>query len=202
MKNFSNVLSGISLVAVVVLFVMHFAGKGDGEGAEGNPAKSKDGEIFPLAYINTDSLLLKYEYAKVLNEKILGKEEQSRADFNEKAKVFQQDAMEFQRKVQNNGFLSLDRAKKEEERLGKAQRKLQELEARLSRELMAEHDKINKELRDTLISYLEGYAETRPYKVIMSNTLGDNVLYSKPGVDVTNEVVGALNDRFKDSQEK
>jgi outer membrane protein len=197
MKNLSVVLNSVVLVAVVVLFVLHF--KGEGEQALSNEGVAQTETGFPLAFINTDSLLLKYEYAKVLNEKILSKEEASRADFNEKAVVFQQDMVEFQRKLQNNGFLSLDRAKKEEQRLAKAEQDLQQLNNRLSTELMAEQEKINKELRDSLVNYLKEYNKSKAYQVILSNTLGDNVLYNENGVDITDEIVEALNAQYQAS---
>lgn len=198
MKNLSVVLNSVLLVAVVVLFVLHFKGEGEHSASEeGIVTQSNTG--FPLAFINTDSLLLKYAYAKVLNEKILSKEEASRADFNEKAKVFQQDMVEFQRKLQNNGFLSLDRAKKEEQRLAKAEQDLQALNNRLSTELMAEQEKINKELRDSLVNYLKEYNKNKAYQVILSNTLGDNVLYNENGVDITDEIVDALNAQYQAS---
>ncbi len=201
MKNLSVVLNSILLIAVVVLFVLHFSSeKVEGEGAsEGSVKSAVD---FPLAYINTDSLLLKYDYAKLLKEKMLKKEESSRANFNEKAKVFQQDLREHQRKLQNNGYLSLDRAQKEEQRLAKANQDLQDLNTRLTNELMAEQNKINTELRDTLMSYLKEYNKTKGYKVILSNTMGDNILYSEPGVDITNDIVKALNDRYNASNKK
>ncbi len=201
MKNLSVVLNSILLIAVVVLFVLHFSSeKVEGEGASESSVKGT--VSFPLAYINTDSLLLKYDYAKLLKEKMLKKEESSRADFNEKAKVFQQDLREHQRKLQNNGYLSLERAKKEEQRLAKANQDLQDLNTRLTNELMAEQNKINAELRDTLISYLKEYNKTKGYKVILSNTMGDNILYSEDGVDITNDIIKALNDRYNASKKK
>ena len=202
MKNLSVVLNSLLLIAVVVLFVLHFSSEKveDGAVAAGN---SGNGAVdFPLAYINTDSLLIKYDYAKILKERMLKKEESSRADFNEKARVFQQDLVEHQRKLQNNGYLSLDRAQKEEQRLAKANQDLQELNTRLTNELMAEQTKVNAELRDTLVSYLKEYNKKKGYKVVLSNTMGDNVLYSEPGVDITNDIVKALNDRYAKSQKK
>jgi len=200
MKNLSVVLNSVLLIAVVVLFVLHFSSeKVESGDTSGNGGVS--GEVsFPLAYINTDSLLIKYDYAKLLKEKMLKKEESSRADFNEKAKVFQQDLMEHQRKLQNNGYLSLDRAQKEEQRLAKANQDLQELNTRLTNELMTEQNKINAELRDTLISYLKEYNKGKGYKVILSNTMGDNILYSEGGADITNDIVEALNARYNKSK--
>ena len=198
MKNLSVVLNSVLLIAVVVLFVLQFSNQGvrDGDGSVDSGVAQSTLE-FPLAFINTDSLLIKYEYAKLLKDGMLGKEEDSRADFNEKAKVFQQDLMEHQRKLQNNGYLSLDRAQKEEQRLTKGNKDLQDLNTRLTNELMAEQNRINSELRDTLINYLEEYNTEKGFKVILSNTLGDNILYSVDGVDVTNDIVDALNARYK-----
>lgn len=160
---------------------------------------ASDSTSMSVAYINTDSLLRNYEYAKKLSDMLMSKEESSRAEFNQKSRVFQQDVAEFQRKVQNNGFLSVDRAQKEEQRLGKVQQELQELNDKLSSDLMQEQARVNQELRDTLVNFLNQYAQNR-YKLILSNTMGDNVLYSAPGVDITESVVTELNARYNASQ--
>jgi len=202
MKNLSVVLTSILLIAVVVLFVLHFSNEKVEVGSDSSVNAPGSAVDFPLAYINTDSLLIKYDYAKLMKEKMLKKEESSRANFNEKAKIFQQDLAEHQRKLQNNGYLSLDRAKQEEQRLAKANQDLQELNQRLTNELMAEQNRINAELRDTLINYLKEYNKKKGYKVILSNTMGDNILYSEPGVDITNDIVEALNERYNKSKKK
>ena len=125
MKQLSTVLNGVLVIAVIILFVLHFSNSGAKDVNEVGDGIAVEEDAFPVAYINTDSLLLNYTFAKEVNDQLMGKEEASRADFNEKAKVFQQDAMAFQRKVQNNGFLSMERAQKEQERLAKAEQDLQ-----------------------------------------------------------------------------
>jgi len=195
MKQLSTVLNGVLVIAVIILFVLHFSNSGAKDVKEVGDGIAVEGDAFPVAYINTDSLLLNYTFAKEVNEQLMGKEEASRADFNEKANVFQQDAMAFQRKVQNNGFLSMERAQKEQDRLAKAERDLQELNQQLTNELMGEQNKLNRQLRDTLVNYLDVFAKENPYKVILSNTLGDNVLYGADGVDITNKIVKGLNAR-------
>lgn len=150
-----------------------------------------------VAFINTDSLMLNYKLAQKLTERIMGKEEAARADFNQKMRVFQQDATEFQRKVQNNAFLSMERAQQEQARLQKKEQELQELNERLTNELMKEQADLSKQLQDTLQNFLKEYATSR-YSLILSNNMGDNVLWSAPGVDITNEVVDILNSRYKE----
>ncbi len=153
-----------------------------------------------IAYIDTDSLLRKYDLAVNLQEELLKQEEKSRTDFNEQAQNLQKQMAEFQRKVQNNGFLTQDRAKQEQIRLMKKDQELQKLNQKLSQELMQRQDKVNKQLRDTLKNYLQELCADGKYNIILSNTLGDNVLYSEPSFNITKEVTEALNARYAASK--
>lgn len=150
-----------------------------------------------IVFINTDSLIIKYEFARQLSEELIRKEESSRTDFNERARVFQQDMVEFQRKVQNNGFLSLERAQSEERRLREKEQELQELNNRLSNDLMQHQERMNQQLRDTITAFLDGYSKEKGYRLVLSNTMGDNLLYGAPDLDITQEVVDSLNKRFE-----
>lgn len=158
-----------------------------------------DSAQFGIAYVNTDSLLTGYDYAVKMSEQLNDKAEHSRTDFNEKARVFQQEMVEFQRKVQNNGFLSMERAQKEQARLQQREQELQELNQKLSAELMQEQGRLTTELADTVSKFLKEYGQGR-YNLILSNNMGDNVLYAAEGVDITAEVVAALNERYAKSQ--
>nr|WP_319401448.1 OmpH family outer membrane protein [uncultured Carboxylicivirga sp.] len=195
MKQLSTVLNGVLLIAVIILYAMQFSGKKTAEQTGASQIDVNNGDVYPVAFINTDSLLLNYNFAKEVNEQLMSKEEASRADYAEKAKIFQQDAVDFQRKVQTNAFLSQDRFNKERDRLAKAEQDLQMLNQRLTNELMKEQEKLNRQLRDTLENYLQEFAKGKPYKMILSNTLGDNVLYGADGVDITKQVSDALNAR-------
>ncbi len=159
-----------------------------------------ENDVFPIAYIDTDSLLRQYQFAIYLQEELLKKEEKSRTDFNEQAKKLQDQMAEFQRKVQNNGFLSRERAEQEQKNLMARDQELQQLNSKLSNELMGEQESLNRQLRDTLTSYLEEFNADGRYKMIISNTLGDNVLYSVPGVNITQQIAEGLNSRYENSK--
>jgi outer membrane protein len=145
---------------------------------------------------------MNYEYAQYLNEELMKKEESSRADFNERARVFQDDMRAFQRKVQNNAFLSLERAQKEERKLRQQEQELQELNNQLSNELMKQQEQMNKELRDTITAFLEEYTKKYPLKLVLSNTMGDNVLYAHDALNITDEVIAILNERYEKAQKE
>ncbi len=170
--------------------------------SEGETAVVAKGETFPIAYIDTDSLLREYDLAINLQEELLKKEEKSRTDFNEQAKKLQTQMAEFQRKVQNNGFLSRQRAEQEQRNLMAKDQELQNLNSKLSQELMVEQENLNKQLRDTLTNYLKELNADGRYKLILSNTLGDNVLYSAEGINITPQVTEALNKRYEASKAK
>ena len=78
-----------------------------------------------IVYVRNDSLLTNYTLFKELSEEMLKKEENARATLNEQQRDLEQDAMDFQRKLQNNAFATQQRAEEENARLMKKQGELQ-----------------------------------------------------------------------------
>jgi len=201
MKKLSLIINAVLIIAVAVLFFLVLSGKSSKSGLEGS--KLDDSTVEKgIVYINADSLIIKYEFAQSLSEQLIRKEEASRTELNEKGKILQQEMGEFQRKVQNNGFLSLERAQSEERRLRQKEGEMQELNNRLSNDLMVHQGKVNQQLRDTISNFLADYCKTKPYSLVLSNTMGDNILHATPSLDITNEVVELLNKRYQLSIKK
>nr|WP_320118364.1 OmpH family outer membrane protein [uncultured Marinifilum sp.] len=190
MKNLSIALNAVLVVAVAILYFVQFSGDNDSQ-----KVKSVAGEG-AVVYINTDSLLNNYNFSRDLNEKFLKKQEDSRTDFNFKAQKLEKEAMEFQRKVQNNGFLTRKRAEEAQQKLIAKQQNLQQLDRELSAELMGEQNANSKRLFDSVTNYLKEYNSTHNYSLILSTTKGGNVLLSKDGLDITKEVLDGLNARY------
>ncbi|WP_243699320.1 OmpH family outer membrane protein [Natronoflexus pectinivorans] len=196
MKKISVIVNVVLLVAVAALYVVVLSNGRTHSEEEKKPGMRETSD-HGIVYINTDSLIINYEFARKLSEDLLRREESSRTDFNSRARVFQEDMMEFQRKLQNNGFLSLERAQNEERRLRQKEVELQELNTRLSNELMRHQDQMNQQLRDTITNFLSEFSEKRSYRMVISNTMGDNILYAEPVYDITKDVVEMLNKRYR-----
>ena len=124
------------------------------------------------------------------------KEENIRATLNQKARELDGEAQEFQRKLQNNAFVSRERAEQEHARLTKKQQDLQELQNRLTNELAAENQKNSLQLRDSINAFLKEYNKTKGYSMIISNTGFDNLLYADSAFNITKEIVEGLNARY------
>ncbi|BDW79300.1 membrane protein [Bacteroides finegoldii DSM 17565] len=149
-----------------------------------------------IAYVEIDSLLAKYNFCIDLNEAMVKKSENVRMTLNQKANSLNKEKQDFQKKVENNAFLSQDRAQQEYNRLVKLEQDLQELSNKLQNGLMEENNKNSLQFRDSINAFLKEYNKTHGYSLIFSNTGFDNLLYADSAFNITEEIVNGLNARY------
>lgn len=201
MKRTNFILNGFLALATVLVF---------SQCADNNNAATSSAPVagvagssnMKIAYVEIDSLLTKYNFWNDLNEQMIKKEENSRTTLNEKGKKLEAEAREFERKIQNNGFATRERAEQEQARLLKQQQELQQLQQKLGEELAAENQKNSLQMRDSINSFLKEYNKVKGYDLIISNTGFDNLLYANPAYNITNEIVEGLNARYNPSTKK
>ena len=194
MNKVQIVINVVLVAAVAALFVIVGGAK---KKCDAPAAAVEKSEVMPIAYLNVDSLLVNYLFAQDANEKLMKKQEDARLKLNTKARTLQNEMADFQRKLENNAFLSRERAEKEQQRLVKKQQELQELEAKLTEDIMIENQKLNMQLADTVTNFLKEYNADGRYHVILSNSAKDNVLMAAESYNITNEVIKQLNARYK-----
>ena len=194
MNKIQIVINVILVAAVATLFGIVLAGK---KPAAKEVAAVDPSEVLPVAYLNVDSLLANYTFAQEASEKLMSKQEDARVKMNTKLRTFQNEVADFQSKLENNAFLSRERAEKEQQRLAKKEQELQELEAKLTQDIMIENQKLNVQLADSLTNFLKEFNADGRYHVILSNTAKDNVLMAAEQYDITDEIVNGLNARCK-----
>jgi outer membrane protein len=173
MKNYTNYLvSGVLALAVIILFILQFNSKSSSKDENGKNLSVllNDSSIsLPIAFVNVDSLLVNYNFAKDLNESLLRKEESTRATLNQRENQINSAAQEFERKLRNNAFLSQERAEQEQERIVKMNQEYQQLAERLSQEFLLEQQKLNIQMEDTIKVRIEEFNKTRNFEIIFSN---------------------------------
>ncbi len=197
MKNVNYIVNGVLAVAVVILFFLHFSDQK--ESGEPVAFTSADGGVegsMPIAYINLDSLIQNYNFAKDLLEIQVKKQENARANINQQMRNLQKEAEDFQHKLENNAFLTRERAEQEQQRLMRKREELQELDNRTVNDLMLEQQKNNEHLRDTVVSQLKEFNKDKGYQVILSNSGGDNVLWADKSYDISSEFIKYLNKKY------
>ena len=150
-----------------------------------------------IAYVLLDSLTNQYQYFKDLDSVFQKKQANAEATINEKGRNFSAQVQEFQRKVQSNS-ITQQQYENEQARLAKLQQDIDGLQARLSNSLQEDYQKERKALIDTIKVFAATYAKEKGYDFVLCTSSDiDNVLYGAPQYDVTDEVVIALNKRYK-----
>mgnify|MGYP000508483547 FL=1 len=196
MNKTQIVVDAILAVAVIALFTLFFTRKP----AEKAVASAENVVVadsnLPIAYLNLDSVLTQYQFAIEASDKLMTKQEDARLKLNTKARTLQSEAADFQRKLENGAFMSRDRAEQKQQELLKKQNDLQELEAKLTNDIMLENQKLNMQLADTINNFLREFNADGRYQVIFANAGKDNILQAADGYDITAEVVEALNTRY------
>lgn len=194
MKNLSIRLNVLLLIAVIVLYILHFSGNGKSTSNQGGTATvNADAKI---VYINMDTLLNNYTQSRELNEAFLKKLEANRTELNIKVKNFDREAAEFRNKVENNGFMTRERAEQAQMDLMIKQQNLQKLQQEMTENAQREQMEINRKLYDAITNFLTEYNKAKGFQLILSTTLGGNVLFAQEGFDITNEVVSQLNEQY------
>ena len=191
----------VVLNLILVVFVISFSActteKGASEASTNVSIISDNVGVARIVYLNTDSLMSKYLLAIELNEAFLKTQEERRTELNVKAKSLDQEANEFQRKLQNSGFLSEARAVDARDELLIKQENLRRLQEDMINKTGREQNELNKKLFDSLTVFLKEYNKEKGFDMVLSTQLGGNVLFAVDGYDITQEVVNQLNKEYK-----
>lgn len=201
MKNINYVINGVLVVAVLVLFILHFSGKKNAVTSSETVMTTSEESIayLPVAYINMDSLLENYIFSIDLNESLTRKEENASASFNQQLRNFQSEVEGFELKVRTGAFATQLRAEQEQTRLERRREDLQALGEKLQMEIMEERQRLNEQLRDTVMTHLGTFNSTKSYQIIFCNTsssLVSPILLSEDAYNITTEFTDYLNKQW------
>ncbi|MDN4165349.1 OmpH family outer membrane protein [Cytophagales bacterium LB-30] len=190
MKNISTVLNAVLLVAVAVLYYLHFSSAKPSEVETNASAKASD---LAIAYINSDSLLSKYDFFKQISEQLEAKRTKLEAEYTNRAQGLQTEIENFQR---NANTMTIGQAKAVEEDLMKKQQNLMRYQESLGQELMAEEAKLQNELYDKVAEYLAEYGKANNLQLVLTYSKGSGVIFANDSLNITNEVLKGLNESF------
>ena len=160
------------------------------------PAAAASAEGIKIAYVEVDSLMTQYTFAKDYSANLERKSTNARNTLTQKGNQLQAAVDNFQKKLNNNGFTSREQAEGQQAAIQRQQRDLQALQARLEGELANETQQFNLALRDSLNNFLADYNKAKKYDIILSKA-GDNFLYANKKFDITQDVINGLNKRYK-----
>ena len=191
MKNASLILNVVLLVAVVVLFILHFTQKSSGSGVSGEnftPSSVK------VAYVNQDTLLKYYDYVKINREKLEKLQKTLGDQLGARQSSLQREVQAYQAGANN---LTIGQARALEEDLQKKGQNLQLYEQSLQQQMADETNRIAQELYTKLTDYLKTYSKERGIAVVVKYDRESDVLYAGDSLDISKDVIKGLNDAWK-----
>ena len=190
-NNISIGLNVVLLIAVVVLYVLHF--NGDADTAEQTEVSSVAPTDLSIAYVNSDSLLKNYSFFQELEKQLIDKRDKLNVEYQNRAEGLQKEISNFQATA---GNMTISQARAVEEDLRKKQQNLMMYQEQLGQQLMQEESKMNAELYDKVSKYLHEYGMTKDLQIVLTYTKGSGVLYANEGLDITDQVLEGLNDAY------
>ena len=163
--------------------------------------KVEEGCRLPIAVINVDTLLQSYDLNLEESERLMRKGEDMRLDLNQRANSLQNEMIDFQKKLENQAFLSRERAEAEQRRLVKKEQDLNTLAQEKEQELMLEQQQLSIRLLDSVNSAIRTLnADGKYHLVITTSALNNNVLFAAPEYDITAEAIELLNERYNNKK--
>ena len=195
MKNLSLVLNVVLLIAVAVLYFLHFSGSDASSDVkaqqEGTPMDVN------IAYINSDTLLKNYDYFKELEQQFEEKRANLEAEYETRARGLQSELASFQQNAPN---MTIAQARAVEENLVKKQQNLMQYQQTLSQNLAGEEAKMNEELYNRVSEYLQEYGNTHNYQLVLTYQRGSGVLFANDSLNITQNIISGLNDAYAQQQ--
>lgn len=192
MKNISLIINAVLAVAVAFLLIQHFKAPHSATPASGTSEATSADQSPKIVFVNADTLLEKYDYFKEKKAAMDKKEKDADASLKARGKALEKEYVATQQKVQQ-GLLTPKEIQQAEQALGLKQQRLMEEQDRLTKELVAETQKIQDELQQTVKDILANIRKEKGYDYILSYGPGTGVLMVNDSLDVTDLVLEALN---------
>lgn len=149
---------------------------------------------FPVAVINSDSLMEHYLYVKELKAKLDKKIKDYETNFDTKVKNFQKEVQEFQEKAR---YMTSTELQRKQEELMQKEQNLAALKEELGTKLMNEEAELSRALQEKVEAYLKKHKDRYRYKLILTRSALSNVLYYDSSIDITKQVIEGLNAEYR-----
>ncbi|HEY1040941.1 MAG TPA: OmpH family outer membrane protein, partial [Bacteroidia bacterium] len=160
-----------------------------------DPSKLANSKI---AYINIDSLDMKYEYIEDKSKEIKNKQAAIEGQLSSMYAKFQQDVADLQQAAQA-GLRSEAELKKEEAALQQRQYEIANKEKQLQT-LSEDVANTQAAMLQNVSKFIEKFNNGK-YDFILAYTSNiSSVLYAKPDLEITTEVVNGLNEEYRNTK--
>ena len=195
------IVNCILLVGLILLYIFHFTGIGAKGGKSLANADAKapvavgEGGV-KIAYINTDTLMAKYQYAIDLQKQLKDFQTAKENSYKQQMAQFQND---YQAYVQGGGEkMTLSQQQAKEKELTDRANRLQSLEGEYAQQITEKTMQESEKMTQAVYNFIREYnAQNQQFDIILSKSFSSSpVLYGNEGMDITDEIVKGLNEEY------
>lgn len=196
MKQLSSVLNIVLLVAVGVLFYLHFAASPKKETAvEKNAARHVDSCLGApvIAFVDLDSLNANVDYIKTKKKEIESEQNSISSEYNSSYKQMENDKNDFIKKKGNT--MTQNEAEEFQAKLMQRQQQVENTRQLKTQNLAQKSAETMERMQRDLKSFLNEYNKDHKYTYILATGTGlDYMLYRDSSQNITADVVKGLNE--------
>ncbi len=184
----------VSFMLLTALVFTQCANNDKNTSSANNKAKTSGSSTeLKIAYVDGDSLMNGYNFAKDVNEAMLRGQSKLESAQRQKEGELQRFAGEIDRKYKSNGYLTEASFNADQQKLQKMQGDAQNYMTNLQRSVQNELMMNTQQLNDSVDKYIAEYAKKNGYKIILRKAA---TWYVGDVDDVTADIIKGLNERY------
>ncbi len=196
MKKVNLILNIVSILAIAVLYVLHFAD----DSRHGSQPVSGDSQVSAvkgdIVFINLDSLVNQYDMYNDLNTELQSKASTIENELNKQSRAFENDVKSYQDKMQK-GLLTLSQAQTTEQELAMREQQLRQLAQQRQLEMADETNVMYNKVMDAISTYVSNYNKDKQFALILTTTGATNtVLGGDQALNITEDILKGLNEEY------
>lgn len=196
MKNASLILNLVLLVAVGVLFYLHFAGKKTTVGtrvASSNQQGAVASGDFKIAYFDMDSINNSFMLIKDVKSELSKEEEKINVELTRLQKSYNDKITHYQGQSQNMSQVESEKANRDILQLqDKIRSTKQNMEAKYQDLYMRKMQDVKAKVED----YLKEFNKGKGYAYILAYEPGF-IFYRDSTLNITDDIIAGLNEKYK-----
>lgn len=178
----------VILAGLIFCIILIFTGRNASD-------KENGSNEMHIGFISTDSLMSQYELFQDMKVILEAETLRMRDDLAKKEQSLQAQYQSYQKKAQS-GNISYDDAKSTEQYLAAQQQELMTLSETYTNQIATKEYEMSVRVLDSLNVVIEIVNAEDQYDYILGYTQGAGILYANPKYDITEKVIGMLNERY------
>lgn len=193
MKNASVILNVVLLLAVGVLFYLHFSSKNKYAGITETRVNAAGGSGCRIAYFELDSLTNSFSLIKDIKSELSQEEEKMNGELNNMQKTYNDRLAQYQKQARTMSQVESERANRDMMQLQESMRaKKQEMDQKYQDLYTRKQQEIKSKIED----FLKEYNKSKGYSYILAYEPG--IIYYRDTINnITGDLIKGLNEMYK-----